>query len=317
MAKGACSDMAAPGQSVPVGRIGRVKPMRPPWAEAPGFAIQALKVGLIGVIVVIMLYPFIYVVAASFASAKGLASHTLIPTDFTLNAYQTIFSGRVVNRALVVSAGITVVGTALSVLLTSTTAYGLTRTKDVPGAKFSLYFILFSMLFTVGIIPQYLLVKHLGLLNSYWSLILPGMVSAFNLVVIRNFFMGIPNELLEAARIDGAGEIQIFLRVIVPLSKAVIAVIALFYAVGYWNDFFNALLYINDSTKWPIQLVLNQYVIQDTPLNQLQNNPNAAPPPPESVQMAIVVLSTAPILVIYPFAQRYFTKGVLTGAIKG
>lgn len=293
----------------------RARSARPVWMETPGIAVQALKTITIAAIVLIMLYPFVYVIATSFASAKGLTTD-FFPTDFTLEAYRSILSGGIINHALLVSVGVTVVGTVLSVLFTTTLAYGLTRTKDVPGAKVSLYVVLFSMLFSAGIIPQYLLVKYLGLLNSYWSLIIPGLISAFNLVVVRNFFMDLPSELLESARMDGAGDVRIFLRIVLPLSKAVIAVIALFYAVGYWNNFFNALLYISDTGKWPVQLILNQYVIQSTPLTQLQN-PKAVPPPAQSLQMAVVVLATAPILIIYPFAQRYFTKGVLTGAIKG
>ncbi|MBO0880959.1 MAG: carbohydrate ABC transporter permease, partial [Mycobacterium sp.] len=267
-------------------------------------------------IAIVMLYPFAYVVATSFATPRAANSGTMFPTEYTLSAYRSLLSGDVVTRAMLVSVGVTGVGTILSVLFTVMTAYGLSRTRDVPGSKIALYLVLFTMLFGSGIIPQYLLVKNLGLINSYWSLILPGMVSAFNLVVIRNFFMDIPKEMLESARIDGAGELRILTAIVLPLSKAVIAVIALFYAVGYWNSFFDGLLYLNDSTKWPIQLVLEQYVLLGSPLNQLQN-PNQPPPPAIAIQMAVVVLATAPILAVYPFAQRYFTKGVLTGAIKG
>lgn len=287
---------------------------RPPWMERPGFVIQAGKAIIIGVILVVMIYPLLQVLTSSFATAQD--SDALFPTHWTLSAYRNIFSGTVVPRALVVSVFITVVGTALSVFFTLITAYGLSRTRDVPGAKIALYLVLFTMLFGAGIIPQYILVKDLGLIDSYWSLILPGLISAFNLVVMRNFIMEIPSDLFESARIDGASELRILVSIVTPLSKAVIAVIALFYAVGYWNNFFNALLYLNDSTKWPIQLVLNQYVLQGSPLNQIQN-PNQPPPPAQSLQMAVVVLATLPILIVYPFAQRYFTKGVLTGAIKG
>ena len=137
-------------------------------------------------------------------------------------------------------------------------------------------------------------------------------------MVIRQFFMGIPRELIDSARMDGANDLQILLRIVLPLSRAVLAVIALFYAVGYWNDFFNALLYLNDSSMWPVQLVLRQYVLQGTPLGDVQLNPLLGqPPPPQSFQMAVVVLGTLPILLVYPLLQRYFTKGVLTGAIKG
>jgi ABC-type glycerol-3-phosphate transport system permease component len=179
-----------------------------------------------------------------------------------------------------------------------------------------LYLALFTMLFGAGMIPNFLLIKSLGLLDSYAAMILPGLISAFNLVVLRNFYLQLPRELIEAARIDGCNDRQIFTSIVLPLSKAVSAVIALFYAVGYWNTFFTALLYINDATKWPIQLVLNLYVVQGSPMPQIED-PNHTPPQPESVQMAVVVLAVLPILLVYPFLQKYFTKGVLTGAIKG
>jgi ABC-type glycerol-3-phosphate transport system permease component len=288
----------------------------PAWRTVPSYPVRLLKGILIAVIFAIMLYPLIYVVLSSFMPASATLEGSLIPSAWSMQAYRVILQGGLVTRALAVSVGVTLVGTALSVLATTTLAYGLTRTRDVPGAKAILYIVLFTMLFGAGIIPNYLLVKDLGLLNSYWSLILPGLISAFNMVVVRNFFMQIPRDLFEAARIDGASDLRIFARIVLPLSKAVIAVIALFYAVGYWNSFFNAMLYINDSSKWPIQLVLNQYVLQGTPLAQLQD-PSSTPPPAQAVQMAVVVLATVPILLIYPFLQRFFTKGVLTGAIKG
>lgn len=288
----------------------------PAWRTIPSWPTRLLKGVVIAVIFAIMLYPLIYVVLSSFMPASAILEGSLVPSAWSMQAYRVILEGGLVTRALGVSIGVTLVGTALSVIATTTLAYGLTRTRDVPGARTILYVVLFTMLFGAGIIPNYLLVKDLGLLNSYWSLILPGLISAFNMVVVRNFFMQIPRDLFEAARIDGASDLRIFARIVLPLSKAVIAVIGLFYAVGYWNSFFNAMLYINDSSKWPIQLVLNQYVLQGTPLAQLQD-PSSAPPPAQAVQMAVVVLATVPILLIYPFLQRYFTKGVLTGAIKG
>ncbi|MGO1285336.1 MAG: carbohydrate ABC transporter permease, partial [Brachybacterium sp.] len=241
----------------------------------------------------------------------------LIPTDWTLDAYRSVLAGRIIPRALMVSIGITFVGTVLSVAFTTTLAFGLTRTKDIPGSKGVLYVVLFTMLFGAGLIPNFILVKELGLLNSYWSLILPGLISAFNMLVVRNFFMQIPAELTDSARIDGASDGQVFLRIMLPLSKAVIAVIALFYAVGYWNAFFNALIYIQDTSKWPIQLVLNTYAVQGSPISNIENPNAAGSVTPQAIQMAIVVLATLPILCVYPFAQRFFTKGVLTGAIKG
>jgi putative aldouronate transport system permease protein len=295
---------------------------RPGWEGRPSLPIRMLKAAVLTLIGVIMLYPFVYVIAMSFASARAATKgFALFPTEFSLAAYRTILSGGLVPQALKVSVGITLIGTALSVVFTIGMAYGLTRTRDVPGAKFILYLALLTMLFTAGIIPNYLLIKQLGMVDTYTALVLgnmSGFISAFNLVVLRNFFMELPQELLESARIDGASEWQILRQVVLPLSKAVIAVIALFYGVAYWNDFFTALIYLNDTNKWPIQVVLNQYVLVGTPLDTLaQNNPALREITPKTIQMAIVVLSTLPILLVYPFLQRYFTKGVLTGAIKG
>ncbi|WP_420114072.1 carbohydrate ABC transporter permease [Pseudactinotalea sp.] len=286
---------------------------RPPWLARAPLPLQLLKGLLITGIVAVMAFPFISVILTSFA-APG-ASRGLVPDAFSLDAYRSILTGGVVSRALVVSIGVTAVGTTLSVIVTVLLAFGLTRTREMPGGRVILFGILATMLFSAGIIPSYLLVRELGLLDSYWSLILPTLVSAFNLVVVRNFFMELPQDLLDAARIDGASEWRVLWAIVVPLSRAVIAVIALFYAVGYWNGFFNALLYIQDSSKWPIQLVLNTYVLQGSPLSQIQN-PDLTPPL-QSIQMAVVVLATVPVLLVYPFVQRYFTKGVLTGAIKG
>lgn len=296
--------------------MSRTVTSRPPWIEAPSGGVRLLKIVILLVIAAIMIFPFVSVILSSFAASGSVLKLGLIPDHLTAQAYWTVLSGGVVTRALLVSIGITVAGTLLSLIFTTTLAFGLTRTRDVPGARPILYLVLFSMLFGAGIIPNYLLVKGLGLIDSYASLILPGLISAFNLVVIRNFFMQIPRDLLEAARLDGASEFRIFASIVLPLSKAIIAVIGLFYAVGYWNSFFTALLYLNDTAKWPIQLVLNQYVIQSSPLDQIQN-PDVTIPPPESIQMAVVVLATLPILIVYPFVQRHFTKGVLTGAIKG
>ena len=172
------------------------------------------------------------------------------------------------------------------------------------------------MLFTPGIIPNYLVVKELGLLNTYAALILPVMINVFNLVVMRQFFMEIPEELIDSARIDGAGELRILWSIILPLSKPVIAVIGLFYAVAYWNSFFAALLYLNDNSQWPLQMIVRMYVLQGSSLNAAGAG-DGAPLVPQSLQMAVVVCAVIPILIVYPFLQRYFTAGVLSGAIKG
>ena len=293
---------------------------RPPWMEKPSPAAQVAKAALLVLLAFAMLFPFVYVIAVSFSSYRDVVGGGLIlfPTHPSLEAYKVIFTGGIVTRALLVSVGITAVGTLTSMFMTVTMAYGLSR-PGVPGSRFVLALALFTLIFSAGLIPNYLLVKQLGLINTFAALILPGAVSAFNLVVIRQFFMSIPSELLESARIDGASDLRILLQIMLPLSKPVLAVIALFYGVGYWNEFFNAILYLNDADKWPIQLVLRQYVLQGSALlaSGVTPDPSQPPPPAQTIQMAVVVIATVPILMVYPFLQRFFTKGVLAGAIKG
>ncbi|WP_335987573.1 carbohydrate ABC transporter permease [Glycomyces sp. MUSA5-2] len=289
----------------------------PPWMSPPSVGVRAVKGLVIALIVITMIYPLVYVIAMSFAAPSQARAGVVFPTEFSLDAYRAIFNGGTVTQGLQNSLFITVVGTLLSLAATSMLAWGLVRTRQVPGAKFVLVMILATMFFSAGIIPNFMLVKYLGLLDSTWSLIVPGLISAFNMIVIRNFFQGLPEELIEAARIDGAGEWRIFLRIVLPLSKPVLAVMGLFYAVGYWNTYFNALLYINDSEKWPIQVVLQQYVLAGVQIPGAIVSPDQPPPPGVTLQMAVIVLATVPILVVYPFLQRYFTSGVLTGAIKG
>jgi ABC-type glycerol-3-phosphate transport system permease component len=266
-----------------------------------------------------MLFPFVYVTAVSFSSARDALAGGLIlwPKNPSLEAYQAIFRGGIVARALGVSVGLVLVGTTAKMIATVALAYGLSK-RGVPGAKFVLFLVLGTLLFRPGLIPSYLLVRNLGMIDTYQSLILPGLISAFYLVILRNFFMNIPVELLEAARLDGASDWQVLWQIVLPLSKAALAVIALFYGVDIWNAFFNAILYINNASMWPIQLVLRQYVLQGSALaSAVTLDPNQPPPAAQTVQMAIVVVATLPILLVYPFLQRYFTRGVLTGAIKG
>ncbi|MYR47308.1 carbohydrate ABC transporter permease [Streptomyces sp. SID5910] len=285
--------------------------------EKPTLAGRLAKGMALVVVVAAVAYPLLGVIGTSFASQSDIIRSTglvLWPDHPTLDAYRTIFTGGVVTRALLVSVGITVVGTLASLLATIGMAYGLSR-RDVTGSRFILMTALFTMLFNAGIIPNFLLVKGLGLYDTYAALVLPTLVSAFNLVVLRSFFMNLPEELYDAAKVDGAGDLTVLVRVVLPLSKAVLAVISLFYAVTYWNAFFNALLYLNDSDKWPLPMVLRTYVLQGQSLNSASAGEALAPQ--QAVQMAVLVIAVVPILLVYPFLQRYFTKGVLTGAVKG
>ncbi|WP_156954207.1 carbohydrate ABC transporter permease [Brachybacterium phenoliresistens] len=285
--------------------------------ERPSLPLTGMKILVIGLVSISIIVPMLIVVSTSFASEEQLreaGGYVLFPTDPTLEAYRTIFASPLVFRALGVSVFVTVVGTVLALAVTICMAYALSR--PVIGGRFMLMAIIVTMFFSPGLIPMYLMIKQLHLLNTVWSLILPGLFAAFNFIVMRSFFMGIPRELLESARIDGAGDISILVRIVLPLSKAVIAVIGLFYAVGFWNSFFTAMLYISDQTLWPIQLILRSYVIQGTSLTADSLGVSQAPPP-QSIKMAVVVVALAPIVLVYPFLQKYFSKGVITGAIKG
>ncbi|GGS82211.1 ABC transporter permease [Planobispora rosea] len=295
---------------------------RPVWEERPSLPGRLAKGLTLSFIALIVLFPIYIVTLTSLSPADAVneaGGLVVVPDGFSLAAYRELFSGGVVTQSVLVSLGITAVGTAVSLVCTVLAAYGLSR----PGSLFHrplLFMILLTFLFTPGMIPSYLLVKSLGLIDSYWSLILPGAINAFNLVVMRAFFMNIPEEVPDSARIDGASEFRILTRIVLPMSRGVIAVIGLFYAVGYWNAFFNAILYLNDNAKWPLQLVMRQYVQQGQSLTlgaAVDTSSGGALPPNLAIQMAIVVLALLPVLFIYPFVQRHFTKGVIIGAVKG
>jgi len=291
--------------------------MRPVWKENPSPGYQAVKAVVLGGFALVIVVPIMVVISTSLASDKDIidaGGYVLWPSHPSVKAYQTLFSGGLMGRAIMVSVFVTVVGTAIALAVTIALAYATSR--PVLFGRPVLLMVLFTLLFAPGIIPMFLMVKQLGLLDSLWSLILPGALGAFNFVVLRTFFMNVPGELLESARIDGASDFTILRRIVMPLSKAVIAVVGLFYAVGFWNAFFNALLYLNDTSKWPVQVILRTYVLQGKSLSADQLGVEPLPQP-QSLQMAVVVVALVPIALVYPFLQRHFTKGVITGAVKG
>jgi putative aldouronate transport system permease protein len=295
------------------------------WEEEPTVAGRVSKPVVLTLIALAVAFPLYVVVVTSLSTTEAVTRAgglVVVPRELTVAAYVQLLSGGVVTRALMISVVITAIGTAFSLGITVLAAYGLSR----PGSLMHrplLFVVLLTFLFGPGIIPSYLVVNALGLIDDYASLVLPTAVSAFNLIVMRSFFMGIPGELIDSARIDGAGEFAILRRVVLPLSKAVVAVVGLFYAVGYWNAFFNALLYINDNNKWPLQMVLRTYIVQQQPLPTGAGGVASgvglgmAPAPGLAIKMAIVVIAIVPVLLVYPFIQRHFTKGVIIGAVKG
>ncbi|MDQ8707926.1 carbohydrate ABC transporter permease [Streptomyces sp. LHD-70] len=290
---------------------------RPVWMERPSWAGQGLKFLVIVAMIVAVGYPFLLAIGTSLATKAELAAnggYVLLPEQPTLEAYRVVLSGGVITRAALVSVVVTVVGTALSLLCTICLAYGLSRPGTFAG-KPLLLIVVGTFLFTPGIIPSYLVVQELGMLDTYGAMVAPIMLNAFNVIVVRAFFQSVPEELHEAARLDGAGELTILCRIVLPLSKAVIAVVGMFYAVTYWNNFFNAMLYINDPDKLPLQVVLRSYVLQGDTFNAKAMGVSVLPAS-ASMSMAVLILAVLPIIAVYPFLQKYFVKGVLTGAIK-
>lgn len=272
---------------------------------------------LLTVLAVLMVIPFIYVIAASFATETEILSRPifLIPEEPTLDAYKRIFDmndmGGTVLRSLGISIGVTVVGTICNLFFTTTMAYGLSR-SNLYGKKVLLNMVLFTMVFNGGMIPTFLIVKNLGMYDTYAALILPGAISAYNMLIVRNFFMELPQGLEEAASIDGCTDIGIFIKIALPLSLPCLATFGLFYAVGHWNNYFGALLYLADSRKYPFQLVLRNMVMITT-----EDTLDGEDLPKETLKMAVIVIGTVPILIVYPFLQKHFAAGVMVGAIKG
>jgi putative aldouronate transport system permease protein len=273
---------------------------------------------LLTLIAVIMVIPFIYVIAASFATEAEIQTRPIffIPDSPTLDAYARIFDmndmGTRVFHSLLISVCVTAIGTFINLFFTTTMAYGLSRTNLI-GKKPLLNMVLFTMVFGGGMIPLFLVVKGLGMYDTYAALILPGAISAYNMIIVRNFFMELPRELEEAASIDGCSDIGIFIKIALPLSLPCLATFGLFYAVGHWNNYFGALLYLEDSTKFPFQLVLRNIVMQTA---ETQTDPNALIPE-DTLKMAVIVIGTVPILIVYPFLQKHFAAGVMVGAVKG
>jgi len=263
------------------------------------------------------LLPFIYILAASFASDAEIASRPffIFPHKITTEAYGLVMNSAVLYRSLGVSVFVTIFGTIICLFCTITFAYPLSK-KNLIGRGFLLNVVIFTMVFGGGMIPTYIMVKNLHLINTYWALLLPGAINTTNLIIIKSYFQSLPVELMESSMIDGCTEMQTLWKIVLPLSKPIIATFGLFYAVAHWNDFFSALLYMNNPMKWPLQVILRQIVM----LSQgtlATNMPADYVPPAASLKMATIVVSVVPIMMIYPFLQKYFAKGVMIGAVKG
>ncbi|MFD5838388.1 carbohydrate ABC transporter permease [Streptomyces collinus] len=294
-------------------------PPRPAWEEEPSKAGLAGKGIALSFACLAILFPLWIVIVTSLSSRKTIdeaGGLVLVPKGITFIAYQELLSGGQVTRAAIVSILVTLAGTLFSMAVSVLCAYGLSRSGSL-GHRWILMTLLATMFFSAGLIPTYLLVQSLGLMDSYLALILPSAISVFNILVLRGFFMGISQELIDSARIDGAGDFRILRQIVMPLSRAVLAVITLFYAVGYWSAWFNASLYLNDQDMMPLQNVMIQLVQkQEAPVG-LGQAIKTGQLSGLAVQMAVMVMALLPVAVLSPFVQRHFKKGMLTGAVKG
>jgi len=267
----------------------------------------------LGLVSLIMVFPLIYVVVGSF-SISGLIGGF---KAFSIDAYRFIFTTSVLARSTLNSVIITIVGTLINISITSVTAYALSK-KNLKVREVYLFFVIIFMLFNPGIIPNYILVTKLKLTDTFWSLWLPGAISSYNMIIMKNFFQQLPDSIEESAKIDGGNDLQVFWYIVLPISKASLATITLFYAVGHWNAYFSAMMYINKINLWPIQVWLRQIIILS--VGGFAGNESLAEfakVPSDAVKYAVIVLSTFPIIIVYPFLQKYFTKGVLLGSVKG
>ncbi|MEK5058400.1 MULTISPECIES: carbohydrate ABC transporter permease [unclassified Paenibacillus] len=275
----------------------------------------------------VVAYPLVYMISASISDPKAVASGAmwLFPKDITFEGYQRVFQDTRIWSGYANTILYTVVGTAVNLMVTIPAAYALSR-RDFVGRNFFMGMFMVTMFFGGGLVPTYLLIKELGMINSMWALILPSAASVWNIIVSRTFFQGtIPGELHEAAQIDGCSNLKLFLKIILPLSMPIIAVMALFYGVGHWNSYFSAMIYFNDSDKYPLQLVLRQILVlqemsaqgsgmmDSTSATALNNKAEVA----ALVRYAVIIVSTLPVIIIYPFLQRYFVQGVMIGSVKG
>ncbi|MBB6731234.1 carbohydrate ABC transporter permease [Cohnella zeiphila] len=274
--------------------------------------------GIATITLVIVLYPLVFVLSASFSNPEKVADGSiwLLPQGLTLEPYRKVFENESIWTGYANTLFYAGAGTLVNIALTVMAAYPLSR-KDLPGRQIFMFLITFTMFFSGGLIPTFLLVKSLGMINTAWAMIVPGAIATYNLIVMRTFFQtSIPVELQESAWLDGCSNIRLLIRIVLPLSKPILAVMVLFYGVGHWNAWFNALIYLKDEHLYPLQLVLREILI----LNQSDDigaGMSERVLMSESIKYSVIIVSSVPVLLIYPFIQKYFVQGVMIGSIKG
>jgi putative aldouronate transport system permease protein len=280
---------------------------------------EGANVFVLGLVALLCLYPFIYTLSISLSSATEASrdGFHFFPKDVSLISYKVVLSNPNILTGYVNTVMRTVVGTVLTLLLTCVAAYPLSR-REMPHRSMITFIIVFTMLFNGGMVPGYLLIKKLGMINSMWALVLPSVITAFNVIIVKNFFQSLPESLIESARIDGAGEWTVLLRIYLPLSKPVLATVALWTAVAHWNAWFDALLYITDDKKQVLQTFLQRIVIESsTELMELGiSDTSMMEFTSETIKAATIIVTILPIICVYPFVQKYFVKGIMLGGVK-
>ncbi|MBA2943715.1 carbohydrate ABC transporter permease [Paenibacillus sp. CGMCC 1.16610] len=270
------------------------------------------------VLCAVTLYPFLYVAFASLSDATSLLQHRgimLKPAGFDLGAYKAVFENPMIMKGYQNTLIYVVLGTTINLLMTSIGAYVLSR-PNLYFKNIIMFFIVVTMVFHGGLIPSYLLVNSLGMMNTMWAILIPGAINTFNMIIMRTSFQGIPVSLEESARMDGANDWVILFRIVIPLSMPVIAVMILWYAVGHWNSYFNALVYLRNREAYPLQLVLREILISNNTDSMMAGGGDDKYAIGETIKYAAIMVSTLPIICLYPFLQKYFVQGVLIGAIK-
>ncbi len=274
---------------------------------------------VLGVVALLCLYPFLYTLSISLSTATEASREGfhLYPKNISFVSYKMVLTNPNIVTGYINTLTRTIVGTVLTLLMTCVAAYPLSR-KEMPHRSLITFIIVFTMLFNGGLVPGYMLVKKLGLINTVWALILPGMIAAFNVIIVKNFFQSLPESLVESARIDGAGEWTILLRIYLPLSKPVLATVALWTAVGHWNAWFDALLYITDDKRQVLQTFLQRIVIESsTQMMELGiTDTSVVQFTGETIKAATIIVTILPIICVYPFVQKYFVKGIMLGGVK-
>lgn len=284
-------------------------------------AFDIINTLLMTIIICITLYPLLYVVAISFSSSEFVQANMvkIIPKGFNFGAYAEVMGNEFFWTAYKNTILYTIVGTSINLVFTCTLAFCLSRKELIFRDAISILVVL-TMFFSGGLIPNFLLIKWLGMYNTIWAIVIPGAISTYNMIIVRTYMQGLPEEIFESVRIDGGNDLQIYLKIVLPLSKPVIATIGLFYAVGHWNSYFAPMIYFKDRALYPLQIILREMIVEQTFQDMAGDLAEAfgqSPPTSEMLISSSIVIALIPILCVYPFIQKYFVKGVMIGSLKG